>query len=60
MSPKPLAELVSPDWAEALQPVADGIAGTRHDCVAYVLAAVFDGHQLFSVHERDVERQDVR
>ena len=27
MSPKPLAELVSPDWAEALQPVADGIAG---------------------------------
>ena len=27
LSPKPLAELVSPDWAEALRPVADGIAG---------------------------------
>ena len=27
MSPKPLAELVSPDWAEALHPVADRIAG---------------------------------
>ena len=61
LSPKPLAELVSPDWAEALRPVADGIAGMgdflRAELAAgrYYLPAGAQVLRAFSRPLRDVK-----